>query len=289
MQPLEPQQLPSRNVAIDVRQAAALTAVLRAPFSRMTHRRGDVEQQLRPSEERHQIGFATMLCTHAWQPLFAQDGLGLNLTRCLHISQSISWQQELAVSKDSAETFLMTPTLRKVRRRSSHVVVELDVAVHHDMHHDDQPYCIASTVLWIMHEPLTGRPDGHATTAVRDAVAESTARQAILQATDLARYAELSGDDNPIHRDLAAAQQLGFSAPIAHGMMLLGLAGQRLADEHADQPMTLLQGRFVRPLPVTSPGTSLQLTSGPDASNIDFQLNGACGAVVDRACVQFAS
>lgn len=38
------------------------------------------------------------------------------------------------------------------------------------------------------------------------------------------QYALLSGDFNPIHLDVAIAERCGFKAPIAHGMLTMGLA-----------------------------------------------------------------
>ncbi|KKB44761.1 MaoC family dehydratase [Bacillus thermotolerans] len=38
------------------------------------------------------------------------------------------------------------------------------------------------------------------------------------------QYAALSGDHNPIHFDQEEAKRHGFEAPIAHGMLTMGLA-----------------------------------------------------------------
>ncbi|GEN45711.1 MaoC family dehydratase [Alkalibacillus haloalkaliphilus] len=37
------------------------------------------------------------------------------------------------------------------------------------------------------------------------------------------QYALLTGDDNPIHLDQAEAERQGFQAPIAHGLLTMGL------------------------------------------------------------------
>jgi acyl dehydratase len=39
---------------------------------------------------------------------------------------------------------------------------------------------------------------------------------------DVARFAEVTGDQNPIHVDLAAARESGFTERIAHGVLVLG-------------------------------------------------------------------
>ncbi|KAB2336256.1 hypothetical protein F7731_12245 [Cytobacillus depressus] len=38
---------------------------------------------------------------------------------------------------------------------------------------------------------------------------------------DIEQYAKLSGDDNPIHLDLAEANRQGFSNKVAHGMLTM--------------------------------------------------------------------
>jgi len=40
---------------------------------------------------------------------------------------------------------------------------------------------------------------------------------------DFDKFAQLSGDDNPIHVDPAFAKRTRFGKPVAHGMMLYGL------------------------------------------------------------------
>ena len=41
------------------------------------------------------------------------------------------------------------------------------------------------------------------------------------EADDLMRYAEISGDQNPLHLDEALAKTIGFSAPPVHGLSLI--------------------------------------------------------------------
>lgn len=74
-----------------------------------------------------------------------------------------------------------------------------------------------------------------------------------------ARYAALSGDDNPIHLDEHAARRGGHPGPILHGLCTLGLAGQALLDalERGDvRPLRRLAGRFRRPV---HPGQAITL------------------------------
>ena len=46
----------------------------------------------------------------------------------------------------------------------------------------------------------------------------------------LKRYADASGDQNPIHQDEAFAKSVGLPDVIAHGMLTMGLVGQYVSD-----------------------------------------------------------
>lgn len=70
-----------------------------------------------------------------------------------------------------------------------------------------------------------------------------------------ARYAEASGDRNPLHTDPAFARAAGLDGVIAHGMLVMGLLG-RLAEGLAG-PGALLEFR-VRFRAPTLPGETLR-------------------------------
>lgn len=71
----------------------------------------------------------------------------------------------------------------------------------------------------------------------------------------LARYAEASGDHNPLHTDPAFARAAGLDGVIAHGMLVMGLLG-RLADGLAGPgALRELRARFRAP---TRPGETLR-------------------------------
>ena len=44
--------------------------------------------------------------------------------------------------------------------------------------------------------------------------------------TDIVRYAGASGDFNPLHHDNTFVQTIGMERVIAHGMLIMGIAGQ---------------------------------------------------------------
>lgn len=67
------------------------------------------------------------------------------------------------------------------------------------------------------------------------------------------RYADASGDHNPIHIDEAFARTTPFGGTIAHGMLLLASIAELLAAEHGDAWLTRgrLRVRFRAPARTT--------------------------------------
>ena len=59
------------------------------------------------------------------------------------------------------------------------------------------------------------------------------------------RYAEASGDRNPIHLDESFARSAGLPGVIAHGMLTMAFANQMVTDWLGDRSLLKrLQGRF---------------------------------------------
>ena len=64
-----------------------------------------------------------------------------------------------------------------------------------------------------------------------------------------ARYAEASGDNNPIHFDPAVARAAGFPGVLVHGMASLALAVNAIETTFAGRgPMTALAIEWTRPV-----------------------------------------
>lgn len=78
-------------------------------------------------------------------------------------------------------------------------------------------------------------------------------KQAITH-TQLVRYAGASGDFNPIHTVVPVALQAGLDGVIAHGMLVMGFAGQALAQWFPRQNLRRFKVRFSK---MTRPGEQL--------------------------------
>jgi acyl dehydratase len=60
----------------------------------------------------------------------------------------------------------------------------------------------------------------------------------------LVRYAGASGDFNPLHTDPSVGEAIGTGGIIAHGMLIMGFAGQMLSDFVGPQALRKFGVRF---------------------------------------------
>lgn len=75
-----------------------------------------------------------------------------------------------------------------------------------------------------------------------------------ISAEDVRAFAEVTGDDNPIHVDQEYAAASRFGKPIVHGVLLLGIISKVLGRDfpgHGSIAVSL-SARFLRPVPVGS-------------------------------------
>lgn len=102
-----------------------------------------------------------------------------------------------------------------------------------------------------------------------------------------ARYAEASGDHNPIHLDPVAAREAGFPNPILHGMCTMAFAARALVDNLAGGDPTRVRRisvEFARPV---FPGQSLVTRAWPApgeaGATYGFETVNARGSAVLKA------
>lgn len=77
----------------------------------------------------------------------------------------------------------------------------------------------------------------------------------VISAEDVMKFAEITGDDNPIHVDEDyAAEHSRFGRPIVHGVLLLGLISKVLGRDFPGHGSIAvgISCRFLRPVPVGS-------------------------------------
>jgi len=71
---------------------------------------------------------------------------------------------------------------------------------------------------------------------------------------DVLAFAEITGDDNPIHTDEQYARESQFGHRIVHGVLLLGIVSKVLGRDYPGPGSIAisLNSRFLRPVPVNS-------------------------------------
>ena len=99
------------------------------------------------------------------------------------------------------------------------------------------------------------------------------------------RYAEASGDNNPIHLDRAAARRAGLRAPILHGMCTMAMALRGAVNGLAGGDPTLVRRALVTFSRPVLPGRRLttrywEIGSGDGSATYGFATNDDQGAVV---------
>ena len=85
---------------------------------------------------------------------------------------------------------------------------------------------------------------------------------------DLVRYAEASGDDNPIHQDEEVARSVGLPGVIAHGMFTMALAARAVAAWFPGAEVVSLGCKFTSPVVVPAEG-AVEIEVGGEAAEAD--------------------
>lgn len=71
---------------------------------------------------------------------------------------------------------------------------------------------------------------------------------------DLVRYAEASGDHNPIHQDEDVARSVGLPGVIAHGMYTMALAARAVSEWFPGAEVVSFGCKFTNPVVVPADG-----------------------------------
>ena len=88
---------------------------------------------------------------------------------------------------------------------------------------------------------------------------------------DLVRYAEASGDHNPIHQDESVARSVGLPGVIAHGMFTMALAARAVAEWTDGAQVVELGCKFTNPVVVPAEG-EVTITVGGTVKSADDGL-----------------
>ncbi|GAA4260354.1 MaoC/PaaZ C-terminal domain-containing protein [Dietzia aurantiaca] len=146
------------------------------------------------------------------------------------------------------------------------------------------------------HDPTTSPTT---TSPVAPSVGDALpSRDVEITRADLRRYAEASGDHNPIHLEDGAAQALGLPGVVAHGMLTSALAIGVVAGWAGGADRVLATSiRFAGPVVVPADEPAVLQVSGAvrrvaeDGASADVALTAMCGGakVFGKAVVTIAT
>ncbi len=113
----------------------------------------------------------------------------------------------------------------------------------------------------------------------------------VVTRADLVRYAQASGDHNPIHLDDRFARSVGLPGVIAHGMYTMALAGRALST-WAGRPDAVLEFgvRFTKPVVVPDDDAGAEVVVGgvvrtvsPGRAEVDLTVTSGGEKVLAQA------
>ena len=93
--------------------------------------------------------------------------------------------------------------------------------------------------------------------------------QKTVTSEDIAKYAEVSGDANPLHSDAKYAARTRFKQPIAHGMLAAGLISAALGTQLAPDSVVIYLSQSLRFRAPVSAGDTL--TATVTATEVDVE------------------
>ena len=88
---------------------------------------------------------------------------------------------------------------------------------------------------------------------------------------DIAKFAEASGDTNPLHRDAEYAARTRFKEPIAHGILTAGVISAALGTKLAPDSVVIYLRQKLSFIAPVKPGDTL--TATVSATGVDAERN----------------
>ena len=203
----------------------------------------------------------------------------------LHLEQSFSWPLSLRVGEDVG----VTGAVRRVRTRGPLHLVSFEVSAggeDGEVFYGESEFLLSAGPAASAdeeEEPPSGKrvfcDAAHPGPLPAVGEALPPLRRSVSR-TDLVRYAAATGDDNPIHRDHAAARAAGLPGVIAHGLLLASWFLQAAARYGPRlHPLASARVKFRRPLrpAVAATVTGRVLASGEAGAELDLALEAAGG------------
>ena len=177
--------------------------------------------------------------------------LEIDLRFLVHGEHSMQFHRPLS----GGDKLELSGTLRGVEHKASGRVFTFSITGHVEQ----QPALQGTTTYFVRNPPDPDAPKGPRRAPPPSPPPAHWQHTQVVSDDQALRYAEASGDRNPIHTDPDAAKAAGLPGCILHGLCTLALAARDLVDRYSDgDPRALLSlsVRWARPV---FPGSSLAL------------------------------
>lgn len=166
--------------------------------------------------------------------------------QALHVGQRLEMYRPLPAAGNLLANQRVIAVYDSGAEQGTRIVVQSDVRLASD---ETAVFKLVSTLVapadGAYNQTLAARPVSHRLPTRSPDLSCSIATR-----LDQALLFRLSGDSNPLHADLHAAQAAGFNGPLLHGRCLLGIAGRAILRTICDYDYTLITGieaAFVAP------------------------------------------
>ena len=242
-------------------------------------------------EQGPQLSTVPTMATVLVPDLFPAD-LGWDYTQVLHSEQRLTLYRPLPAAADILINKRIVGAYDRGPTRGAIVLLEAEGRLAKD-----------DTVLFTLGSTLVARGDGGFGAPAGSGPAphrvprrepdlscdiESSPHQALLY--------RLNGDRNPLHADPSLARQVGFRAPILHGLCTYGVACHAILQTICDYDYTLIGGFDARFSAPVVPGDTITTDMWQDGNIVSFQCsvkardsvvirNGRCTLAADRKSV----
>jgi acyl dehydratase len=171
------------------------------------------------------------------------EEMNFNVMRVVHAEHHMSWKQPLHPN----EKIWTTAKIVTMERRGVNEILDLSI----QCKRDDEVVVEMIYRLLSRGEKKEGEKQSSASVDVPKKGKVLVKQRSVVTADQGLRYAEASGDHNPIHKSDDAARSVGLPRAILHGLCTMALASQVIVDGLLDGDPTRLRSmgvRFSRPV-----------------------------------------
>ncbi|MFW9952946.1 MAG: MaoC/PaaZ C-terminal domain-containing protein [Candidatus Thorarchaeota archaeon] len=166
------------------------------------------------------------------------EEMNLDILRVVHAEQEMWWRKQIHPNED----IITHAKIVNIEQRGSNEILELHIRCNHD-----DTTAVEMQYRLLMRGRGRGSSDSPPQREESSHHPEIISRHSMKVAEDQGkRYAEASGDHNPIHISDEIAKSVGLPRAILHGLCTMAFASQAIVEELLDRDPTRLKYMSVR-------------------------------------------